>query len=85
MKLSPEEVPVRNYDGTGVIGMMMAAKHPGSRPRTANVLREQVVRSDFRRVAETARPSETDRNIPKLLQDLLERLDEAEKNWKKSR
>jgi len=65
--------------------MVMAAKHPGSRPRAANVLREQVVRSDFRRVAETARPSETDRNIPKLLQDLLDRLDEAEKAWKKTR
>jgi hypothetical protein len=65
--------------------MMMAAKHPGSRPRTADALREQVVRSDLRHVVKTARPSETDRNIPKLLQDLMDRLDEAEKAWKKTR
>ena len=62
----------------GVIGMIMAARHPGSH-RTANVVREQVVRADYRRAIETARPSEADRNIPEALRDLLKRLDDAEK------
>ena len=59
--------------------MIMAARHPGSH-RTASVLREQVVRADYRRAIESARPSEADKNIPEALRDLLKRLDDAEKN-----
>ncbi len=65
--------------------MIMAEKYPGSQPRTAHVVREQVVHPEFRRVAGATRPSESDKNIPKLLQDLLDKLDEAEKNKKKAR
>jgi hypothetical protein len=65
--------------------MMMTAKYQGARPRTADVLRRQVMDPAFRSVAETAKPSQTDRNIPKALQDLLDRLDAAEKAWHDSR
>lgn len=58
--------------------MIMAARHPGSH-RTANVLREQVVRADYRQVVETARPSQADRNIPDVLRELLRKLDDAER------
>jgi hypothetical protein len=60
------------------IGMIMAARHPVNN-RTANVLREQVVRADYRRMIETARPSQVEKNIPDVLRDLLQRLDAAEK------
>lgn len=58
--------------------MMMAARPPGSH-RTAKVLRQQVVRSDFRRAVETARPSEADKDLPEMLRDLLQKLEDAEK------
>jgi hypothetical protein len=61
-----------------MIGMVMAARHPQN-DRTANILREQVVRADYRRTIETARPSQAERNIPDVLRNLLQRLDDAEK------
>ncbi len=57
---------------------MIMARHPVN-DRTANVLREQVVRADYRRTIETARPSKVEKNIPDVLRDLLQRLDAAEK------
>ncbi|WP_157179318.1 hypothetical protein [Phyllobacterium sp. YR531] len=56
----------------------MAARHPRN-DRTANVLRQQVVRADYRRTIETSRPSQAEKNIPDVLRDLLQRLDDAEK------
>lgn len=58
--------------------MIMAARRPVN-DRTATVLREQLVRADYRRTIETARPSQAERNIPDILRDLLRRLDDAEK------
>ena len=58
--------------------MVMAARHPGN-DRTASILREQVMRADYRRTIETARPSQAEKNIPDVLRGLLQRLDEAEK------
>ncbi|MEP7453266.1 hypothetical protein [Phyllobacterium sp. SB3] len=58
--------------------MVMVARHPAN-PRTASVLREQIVRADYRRTIETARPSQAEKNIPDVLRDLLQRLDDAEK------
>ncbi|MCO4316841.1 hypothetical protein M8997_006575 [Phyllobacterium sp. 21LDTY02-6] len=55
----------------------MAAK-PVNMPPSAKLVRKQITRAEFRNVAETARPSQSDRNIPDMLRDLLKRLDEAE-------
>ena len=57
--------------------MVMAARHPVN-DRTAMVLRQQVVRADYRRTIETSRPSQAEKDIPDVLRDLLRKLDDAE-------
>jgi hypothetical protein len=59
--------------------MIMTARHLASRSRTANVVRQQVVRPEYRQVLGTSRPLESDRQLPELLRELLKKLDRAEK------
>ncbi|WP_133123973.1 hypothetical protein [Phyllobacterium zundukense] len=61
----------------------MAAKHLASRHPMASVVRDQVVRPDFRRAMESANPIPVGKDIPKRFLDLLDRLDEAEASKKK--